>query len=50
MRVDAAKALENMFNDAMKEGINLIAISGYRSYEYQQEVYDRSCLLYTSFQ
>lgn len=42
MRVDAAKALENMFNDAMKEGINLIAISGYRSYEYQQEVYDRS--------
>ena len=42
MRLDAANALENMFNDAKEEGINLIAISGYRSYDYQEVVYDRS--------
>lgn len=42
MRLDAANALENMFNDAKNDGINLIAISGYRSYDYQKVVYDRS--------
>lgn len=42
MRLDAANALENMFNDAKEDGINLIAISGYRSYDYQKVVYDRS--------
>lgn len=42
MRLDAANALENMFNDAKEEGINLIAISGYRSYDYQEVVYERS--------
>ena len=42
MRLDAANALENMFNDAEEDGINLIAISGYRSYDYQKVVYDRS--------
>ena len=42
MRLDAANALQKMFNDAKNEGINLIAISGYRSYEYQKEVYDKS--------
>ena len=42
MRTDAANALENMFNDAKNDGINLIAISGYRSYDYQKVVYDRS--------
>ena len=42
MRLDAANALENMFNDAKEDGINLIAISGYRSYDYQKVVYDSS--------
>ncbi len=42
MRADAANALENMFNDAKEIGINLIAISGYRSYDYQEIVYDSS--------
>jgi zinc D-Ala-D-Ala carboxypeptidase len=42
MRLEAANALENMFNDAERDGIILFAISGYRSYEYQQSVYDNS--------
>lgn len=37
---DAAIALEKMFNDAKKDGIELIAISGYRTYEYQSSVYN----------
>lgn len=42
MRVDAADAIENMFNDAKTDRIELIGISGYRSYEYQKIVYNRS--------
>lgn len=42
MRLDAANELEDMFNAAKEAGINLIAISGYRSYDYQREVYDKS--------
>lgn len=42
MRAEAAEAIENMFNAAKEDGINLIAISGYRSYDYQKVVYDRS--------
>lgn len=42
MEKEAAKALEDMFNAAKSEGINLIAVSGYRSYEYQSNLYERS--------
>ena len=39
VRYDAAIALEELFNAAESQGINLIAISGYRSYSYQDRVY-----------
>lgn len=42
VRAEVATALESMFNDAEKDGIYLIGISGYRSYEYQQTVYDNN--------
>lgn len=42
VRAEAATAFENMFNDAEKDGIYLIGISGYRSYDYQQTVYDNN--------
>lgn len=42
MRIEAANALETMFNDAERDGIILYGVSGYRSYEYQQSVYDNS--------
>lgn len=38
----AAKQLEKMVEDAKKEGINLLLISGYRSYDYQVRVYNNS--------
>ncbi|WP_297137073.1 M15 family metallopeptidase [Terrisporobacter sp.] len=41
LRKETALQLENMFEDAKKEGINLLAVSGYRSYEYQKELYDK---------
>lgn len=40
LRKDAAKALEAMFAAAEKEGYHLYMISGYRSYEFQQKLYD----------
>lgn len=40
MRSDAAMALEQLFKAAKSDGITLIAISGYRSYEYQISVYN----------
>lgn len=40
LRREANKNLERMFEDAKKEGINLLAVSGYRSYEYQEDVYN----------
>lgn len=40
VRTDVAVALEQLFKAAKNEGINLIAISGYRSYEYQDNLYD----------
>ncbi len=39
MRRDAAVELEQLFKAAKKEGLNLVAISGYRSYDYQETVY-----------
>lgn len=40
LRKEAAEALEEMFADASNNGIELIAISGYRSYARQKEVFD----------
>ena len=41
MRADAAKALEEMFDAALKDGIELLGISGYRSYYTQKTIYQR---------
>lgn len=46
MEETAAKALENMFNDAYKQNINLIAISGYRSYDRQVNIYNNNLKKY----
>lgn len=40
MRLEAARALEQLFAAAQKEGISLVAVSGYRSYERQKELFD----------
>lgn len=40
VRREVANALEDMFNDAKKVGINLIGISGYRPYDYQKVIYN----------
>ncbi|MDF2556596.1 MAG: carboxypeptidase [Bacillales bacterium] len=42
MRADAANALEALFAKAKQEGIELNAISGYRSYEYQHKLFSRN--------
>lgn len=42
MRREAARALEKMFLQAEKEGIKLHAISGYRSKERQEKLFNRS--------
>ena len=39
LRKDAADALENMFA-AAKEGLELTAVSGYRSYKRQKSLHD----------
>lgn len=38
-RKEVSESLERMFEAAKNEGINLIAISGYRSYKYQETIY-----------
>lgn len=40
IRKEAAKALEDMFTAAKKQGFQLVAVSGYRSYDRQKTVYD----------
>lgn len=40
MRKEAADALSKMFNDAKKSGIELYAVSGYRSYSRQKDLFD----------
>lgn len=42
MRADAAKALEDLFAKAKQDGINLNAISGYRSYDYQHQLFSKN--------
>lgn len=39
VKTDVAKQLEKMFGDAKNDGIYLTAISGYRSYDYQDTLY-----------
>lgn len=39
LRKEAAEALERLFNLAKKEGIQLNAVSGFRSYDYQKKLY-----------
>ncbi|EOD01234.1 D-alanyl-D-alanine carboxypeptidase family protein [Caldisalinibacter kiritimatiensis] len=39
MREDAAYALEQLFNKAEEDGIDLYATSGYRSYSYQEYIF-----------
>lgn len=41
MREEAAKSLETMFAAAKEEGYQLVAISGFRSYETQRVIYQR---------
>ena len=40
LRKPAALALENMFRDAAAAGMDLTAVSGYRSFERQREIYE----------
>lgn len=42
MKWIAATALENMFTAASSEGVELYCESGYRSYESQKEIYERT--------
>ena len=42
MREEAAGALEALFAGAKEENIELAAVSGYRSYDRQQELYDQA--------
>ena len=39
MRKEAAEALAKMFNAALEDGIEIVAVSGFRSYERQQQLY-----------
>lgn len=41
MRADAALALEDMFEAALEDGIELLGVSGYRSYYTQKTIYER---------
>ncbi|WP_239618212.1 M15 family metallopeptidase [Cohnella mopanensis] len=42
MRKDAAKALESLFKAAEEDGIELKAVSGYRSYATQKSIFDNN--------
>ena len=42
MRKEAAEALAVMFNAALEDGVEIAAVSGFRSYERQQQVYTAS--------
>lgn len=41
VRADAAKALEDMFSDGRKAGVNLFLNSAYRSYDSQVSIYEQ---------
>ena len=40
MREEAAQALKEMFEAAAKDGLDLMLVSGYRSYSYQKGLFD----------
>ncbi|GGC73641.1 putative carboxypeptidase YodJ [Thalassobacillus devorans] len=40
MRLEAAEALEELFKGAKQDGVELVAASGYRSYERQKLIYE----------
>lgn len=42
LRQEVAESLEKMFSEAELNGIKLIAVSGFRSYQYQENVYNDS--------
>lgn len=42
VRKEVAQKLEELFADAKKDGINLVAISGFRTYDYQDYLYKNS--------
>lgn len=42
VRKEVASKLEELFADAKKDGINLVAISGFRTYDYQDYLYKNS--------
>lgn len=44
LRKEASDALTKLFDDASKNGYTLYAVSGYRSYDYQPELYDNYVL------
>ena len=46
MHITAANALEKMFRAAEEKGIILYGVSGYRSYERQQGIYNRNVALH----
>jgi LAS superfamily LD-carboxypeptidase LdcB len=48
MRQDAALAIEEMFRAAKADGINLYAVSGYRSYATQSSIFDLNARKYGS--
>jgi LAS superfamily LD-carboxypeptidase LdcB len=48
IRQDAASALEEMFRDAKADGINLYAVSGYRSYSTQSSIFNSNVRKYGS--
>lgn len=42
MREPAAQAMENMFRDSIAAGLDLIGVSGYRSYDRQKSIYEQN--------
>lgn len=48
MQSEAAKALQTMVAQAKKDGINLYGVSGYRSYEYQKDLFAKNVAKYGS--
>lgn len=40
LRREAARALEEMYSEAEKQGLSLVAVSGYRSYDVQKYLFD----------
>lgn len=46
MREEAARHLEELFTAAEQDGIDLVAASGYRSYDRQKRIYERNVEVY----